>query len=175
MVRIPSVRRMSPTITCPSNSCATLKVRCDGEAGISCTRCIASAQACVYRNTDKTGPSGVESSQTSTDIPPDAPGPSNVHELVQDAARRTASDVPPSPSHIDHANSVNPVYQTVESNSMVPASLQDSGETLHHSHFLLGILTTLRRISFQISLSSPYMGLLWIHRKLILAGKSAIQ
>jgi hypothetical protein len=160
MVRIPSVCRTSPTITCPSNSCATLKVRCDGQAGISCTRCIASAQACVYRNTDKTGPLGVESSQTSTDLPPDPPGPSNIHELVQDAARRTASDVPPSPSHIDHANSVNPVYQTVESNSMVPASLQDSGETLHHSHFLLGILTTLRRISFQISLSSPYMGLL---------------
>lgn len=31
-------------------SCAAMKVRCDGQPGSTCSRCLASGHACLYRN-----------------------------------------------------------------------------------------------------------------------------
>ncbi|KAL1962696.1 hypothetical protein VTN77DRAFT_9240 [Rasamsonia byssochlamydoides] len=35
-------------------SCATMKVRCDGQPGSTCSRCLASGHACQYRNRERT-------------------------------------------------------------------------------------------------------------------------
>ncbi|KFY26674.1 hypothetical protein V493_03945 [Pseudogymnoascus sp. VKM F-4281 (FW-2241)] len=99
-------------------SCATLKVRCDGQPGSNCPRCQTSKQTCTYRNFKKVPlPSCDPSTSGILSISPTALGSvaaSNSQEPVDDAASRMDYGLTPPVLEIDSSGQTNAAYQTVD-------------------------------------------------------------
>lgn len=108
-----------PLIKSYSRSCATLKVRCDGQPGSSCTRCLTSKQLCVYRNTEKISLSSHEPSLAFI-------SPHSQAAVNSDATSQTAFDIPPSVPSINSSSSISTAYLTLDGDSGVPSPLRDS-------------------------------------------------
>ncbi|KIM99147.1 hypothetical protein OIDMADRAFT_56312 [Oidiodendron maius Zn] len=97
------------------NSCATLKVRCNGYPGSTCARCLASKQACVYRNTEQILQRNHSPLLSSTN-----------QISVNHANSHATFNIPASSSRIALSDPPNTTYMTLNDNPGVLPPLQDS-------------------------------------------------
>ncbi|KAH8805434.1 fungal transcriptional regulatory protein [Xylogone sp. PMI_703] len=110
------------------NSCVTLKVRCDGQPGTPCARCLSTKQECIYRTIEKTTSPSQRSSLSSASPAYSLPSRElaiNGHVPVTDAASRTAFNIVPPMPDMGSSGALNNAYQMGAPNPAVP-SLQDT-------------------------------------------------